>query len=32
MPWECAQELVSKEEYAREVARLLAGIRNMYRL
>ena len=23
MPWECAQELVSKEEYAREVSRLL---------
>ena len=32
MPWECAQEMVSKEEYAREVSRLLAGIRNMYRL
>jgi len=24
MPWEAAQELVSKQEYAREVARLLA--------
>ena len=32
MPWEAAQELVSKEEYAREVSRLLAWIRNMYRL
>ena len=32
MPWEAAVELVSKEEYAREVSRLLAGIRNMYRL
>ena len=32
MPWEAAQELVSKQEYAREVARLLAWIRNMYRL
>jgi len=32
MPWEAAQELVSKEEYAREVNRLLAWIRNMYRL
>ena len=32
LPWESAQELVSKEEYAREVCRLLAGIRNMYRL
>lgn len=32
MPWEAAQELVSKEEYAREVARFLAWVRNMYRL
>ena len=32
MSWECARELVSKEEYTRELMRFMAWIRNLYRL
>lgn len=32
MSWECARELVSKEEFTRELGRILAWIRNLYRL
>lgn len=31
LPWEHAQALVSKKEFAREMMRIIAGIRNVYR-
>lgn len=32
MSWECARELVSKEEFSRELMRIMAWVRNLYRL
>ena len=32
MSWESARELISKEEYTRELMRIMAWIRNLYRL